>query len=69
MRPAALVVLLGLLAAAGAAHALGLGLGARFGHLGATSGAGTATPLTNLRITNDGSFRITGTGDNRAVSP
>lgn len=64
----ALLMLLGTLAAA---HAFSLGLGNRFGHLGAVgNGSGTPTPpLTNLRITNTGDFRITNTGDNRAVSP
>lgn len=64
--------LLMLLALAGAAHAFGLGLGNRFGKLGAASGGGTITPpppLTNLRITDTGAFRITNTGDNRAVFP
>jgi len=42
MRPvAALVVLLAL---AGAAHALGLGLGNRFGKLGASPNIGSVTP-------------------------
>lgn len=26
-------------------------------------------PLSNLRITNSGAFRVTGAGDNRAISP
>lgn len=34
-----------------------------------SSGGGTAPPLTNLRITDTGAFRVTDTGDNRAVSP
>lgn len=68
-RGVVLTLILGSFALAGAAHALGLGLGSRMGHLGASAGAGTSTQLTNLRITNDGSIRIIGTGDNRAVSP
>jgi hypothetical protein len=37
-------------------------------HVGTADGSGSA-PLTNLRIINTGDFRITNTGDNRAVSP
>lgn len=38
------------------------------GHGFVAVGGGVA-PLTNLRITNTGDFRITSSGDNRAVSP
>lgn len=36
---------------------------------GISAPGGGVAPLTNLRITNTGDFRVTGTGDNRAVSP
>lgn len=38
-------------------------------HVGSADGSGVAPPLTNLRITNTGAFRITNTGNNRAIFP
>lgn len=40
-----------------------------FGGIGQQGAAVTPPPLTNLRITNTGAFRITNTSANRAVSP
>lgn len=37
--------------------------------LGKVQSAAPAPPLTNLRITSTGDFRVTNTGDNRAVFP
>jgi len=64
----AVLMLVGSLAAA---HAFGLGKeGKMFGRLGSLSNKkGAVVPLTNLRITNTGDFRITNTADNRAVAP
>lgn len=36
---------------------------------GFSGGSAPVVPLTNLRITDTGDFRITSAGDNRAISP
>lgn len=63
--------LLVVLASIAIARAFEFGMGNRFGKMGAAGKIVHIAPpvLTNLRITNDGSFRITNTGDNRAVFP
>jgi hypothetical protein len=59
-----------LLVLATAAHGFGLGLGNRFGKLGAIGQGGAVTPPTsNFRITNTGAFRITNTGASRIIAP
>ena len=65
---AVLIALICMALASGTALAF-TGLDGGFGKLGARGKGKAAAPLTNLRITNDGSFRIINTGDNRAVSP
>lgn len=73
MKPIIVAVLIASVATS-AAFAFGLGKeGTNFGRLGAISNkkksGGGGGPLTNLRITNTGDFRVTNTADNRAVAP
>jgi hypothetical protein len=59
----AFAVTLLMLALSGAAHGFGLGLGNRFGKLGASSGAGTITPpVTGALLINTGSAFLINTG-------
>lgn len=66
-----LAVIFSVIFAAGAALAFGLGgSGTKFGKLGLAGDNGVPPPpLTNLRITNTGAFRITNTAANRAIRP
>lgn len=47
----------------------GKSIGGASGIANGTGGGAPPPPLTNLRITDTGAFRIIGTGDNRAVFP
>lgn len=73
MRKLAAIALALLFAAALAKTALAFGLGGsgtKFGKLGLAGDNGVPPPpLTNLRITNTGAFRITNTAANRAIRP
>lgn len=61
----AVLIAASIIAGSGTAYAQGLTM---FGY-GAGGISGGGAPLTNLRITNSGAFRITNTGASRTIAP